>query len=121
MEKWFGKVGYAVTSETSTGVWKEQIVERSYYGEVVKNYRKLQSENKVNDNVNVANEISIVSDPFANENFHAIRYVEFMGNNWKVSGIDVQFPRLVLTIGDLYSAIGHCRAIKIEYHTSLSR
>ena len=103
MAKWFGKIGYAETEEISPGVWKEQIVEREYYGDLVRNTRRLQTADKLNDDINVANEISIISDPYANQNFHSIRYVEFMGSKWKVSSVEVSYPRLILTLGGLYT------------------
>ena len=104
MGKWFGKIGFAETVETSPGVWEEEFVERNYYGDVIRNTRRLESTSYLNDNINIANEISIVADPFANENFHAMRYVEFMGTIWKISNVAVQYPRLILTVGGVYNA-----------------
>lgn len=104
MAKFYGAVGYALTVETKPGVWKEEITERMYYGELIRNTRRLEGSGGVNDNVNIANEISIVSDPFANKNFHAMRYVEFMGAKWKITSVEVQYPRLILTIGGVYNA-----------------
>lgn len=103
MAKFYGAIGYAVTEETKPGVWSEQITERMYYGDLTKNTRKLQSTDQLNDNINVANEISIVADPFANENFHSMRYVEFMGTKWKITSVEVQYPRLILTVGGVYN------------------
>lgn len=103
MAKWFGVIGYAKTVETSPGIWKEQITERQYYGEVIRNTRRLQSADKLNDDLYVGNEISIVSDPFANENFYSMRYIEFMGAKWKISNVEVQYPRLLLTLGGVYN------------------
>ena len=57
----------------------------------------------MNDNVNLANELSIVADPYANEHFFAMRYVELMGAKWKITNVDVQYPRLILTIGGVYN------------------
>lgn len=103
MAKYYGIVGFAETVETSPGVWKEQIAKRPYYGDLIRNVRNLQSSDQLNDNINVSNEISILADPYANENFHSIRYVEFMNAKWKVSSVSVQYPRLILTIGGLYN------------------
>lgn len=103
MGKWFGKIGYAVTEETTPGVWVEQITERNYYGDIIRNTRRLQTSDKLNDDINVSNEISIVADPFARENFHAMRYIEFMGTRWKVSSVEVQYPRLILSLGGVYN------------------
>lgn len=103
MAKFYGAIGYAVLMETKPGVWEEQIAERHYYGELVRNTRRLQSSDQLNDNVNIANEISIVADPFAYQNFHSMRYIEYMGIKWKISNVEVQYPRLILTAGGIYN------------------
>ena len=103
MAKFFGTIGFVEQAETAPGVWQDQITERKYYGDVLRNIRRTQSDNKVNDDINVLNEISIVADPFANQNFYSIRYVEFMGAKWKITNVEVQYPRLILTIGGLYN------------------
>lgn len=103
MPKFYGAVGYAKTVETSPGVSVEQITERNYYGDVIRNTRRLQSADKVNNDINISNEISIVADPYANDHFYAIRYVVFQGAKWKVSNVDVQYPRLILSLGGLYN------------------
>lgn len=103
MNKFYGKIGYAISEETVPGVWVEQIVERSYYGDVIRNIRRLQSSENLNDDINVSNEISIVADAFANQNFHSMRYVEYMGTKWKVSSIEVKYPRLILSMGGVYN------------------
>lgn len=104
MAKFCGVIGYATVEETKPGVYVEQITEKLYYGDLVRNTRRLQPTDQLNDNITVANEIKIVSDPFANENFHSMRYVEFMGTKWKITNVDVQYPRLVLTLGGVYNA-----------------
>ena len=103
MNKWYGVVGYTETKDKGLGVWEEEITERNYYGDVIRNTRRLESASQVNDNINISNEISIVADPFAYQNFHSIRYVEFMGVKWKVTNVQPQHPRLILTIGGLYN------------------
>lgn len=103
MARWAGKVGFETSVETEPGIWEEKINERKYYGDLNRNARRLESSGGINDNVNISNEISFIADPYAKENFHAIRYVEFMGTKWKVSNIDVQFPRLVLSLGGIYN------------------
>ena len=104
MAKYCGKIGFATTVESVPGNWTEQITERTYYGDLIRNSRKLQSSGNKNDNIVISNEISIVADPFVKENFHAIRYADYMGTKWKVSSVDVQYPRLVLSLGEVYNA-----------------
>ena len=103
MAKYFGKIGFAETVETRPGVWVEEIVEKEYFGDVFRNTRRLQSGDQINDNLTVSNEISVVSDPYADANFHSIRYVEFMGTKWKATNVEVKYPRLVMTLGGVYN------------------
>ena len=102
MAKFFGAIGYAVTVETKPGVWKEQITERNYSGDVLKNASIWRDGENLNPNLNVENRLSIVADPFAYENFHAMRYIVWMGAKWKIAKIEVNRPRLVLMIGGVY-------------------
>ena len=103
MAKFCGIIGYSETVEVKPGIWKEQITEKKYYGDLLRNSRRLQTVDKLNDDINVSNEISIVADPYANQNFHLMRYVIFMGTKWKISNVEVQYPRLLLTIGGVYN------------------
>lgn len=103
MAKFFGIIGYAETTETSPGVWTEGITERYSRGEVIKLSRKWQPTANLNDDLTVNNVISIVADPFAIQNFHAMRYLEWMGALWKITNVEVQRPRLTLTIGGVYT------------------
>ena len=103
MSKFYGEIGYAVTKETAPGVYTETVEKRNYYGDLLRNSRSMQSSSQVNENINISNEISIVADPFAMENFHSMLYVNYMGANWKVSNVEVRYPRLILTIGGVYN------------------
>jgi len=104
MAKFYGKVGYGPTTvETAPGVWNEVIVEREYVGDILRNTRKLQSGESVNDDLSVDNSISIVADAYANEHFFAIRYVQWAGTRWVVSNVEVQSPRLLLRLGGVYN------------------
>jgi len=103
MAKFFGKIGYGETVEKSPGVWEDTIVEDNYYGDVVRNTRKLTEGESANSDITVNNSISIVADAYANEHFFAIRYVEWAGTLWTVSEVDVQSPRLLLRLGGVYN------------------
>lgn len=103
MAKWCGKIGYAETTELEPGYWDEIIMERISYGDVLRNSRRLQSSDGTNDNINISNQLSIIADPYANANFHAMRYAEIMGTKWKITDVEVQYPRLILTLGGVYN------------------
>lgn len=105
MAKFYGKVGYAAgKTEVKLGVWKETMVERSHYGDVVRNSRRLvPSQSELNADISVGNSISIMADPFALEHFFAMRYVEWGGVLWTVENVDVERPRLILRLGGVYN------------------
>lgn len=103
MAKWYGKIGYAITEETEPGLWEPKIIERTYYGDMISDLRKRQNSGEVNDNINLSNVISIVADPFVIQNCSLMAYVEIMGAKWKITDVDIQYPRLTLTIGGVYN------------------
>ena len=103
MAKFYGNIGFGISKETSKDVWENQLVERAYLGDVNKTGSRRQSADKLNDDIIITNEISIVADPFANDNLASMLYVEFMGAKWKIAEIDVQHPRLILTTGGKYN------------------
>lgn len=100
--KYYGKIGFSETVETSPGVWTEQILEREYYGDVLRNIKRFQSGEHLNDELNVNNQISIVADLYAYENFHTIRYITYQNSKWKVNNVEINHPRLILDIGGVY-------------------
>lgn len=103
MAKFYGPIGYAKLTETKPGVWQDVITEHDYFGDITRNTSRTQSSGDVNDDVNVSNELSIIADPYAISNFHNMRYVELWGTKWKISKVDVQYPRLKLTLGGVYN------------------
>jgi hypothetical protein len=105
MTKFYGEIGYGETVETppGSGVWKDQIVEYPYFGDVIRNTRKLQEGESLNNDISVNNSISIVADAYANEHFFAMRYIRWAGACWVVSDVEVQRPRLILRLGGVYN------------------
>lgn len=103
--RFHGEVGYGESVETpaDSGVWEMQITEFPYFGDVVRNSRRLESGESVNDDITVGNRISIVADQYAIEHFHKIKYVRWAGNPWKVTSVEVQAPRLILSLGGIYN------------------
>ena len=104
MGKWYGEIGYSETVETTPGVWMPQDTVRSYYGDVIRNTTRWSgNSNSTNDDLTVNSQISIVADPFANEKFHSMKWIKFMGVRWKITTVDPQPPRLLLTLGGVYN------------------
>ena len=104
MAKYSGNIGFAINEETAPGVWNETIVERHYYGDVSRNRTQYRTDdNSINGSISLSNMISILADPFAYEFFYSMRYITYLGKKWVISSIEVEYPRLVLTIGGLYN------------------
>lgn len=105
MAKFYGEVGYnlgTVETPPGSGVWVDVITEVPYFGDVVRNNRQLREGDSVNNDVSVNNSISIVADAYAYENIFAMRYIRWMGAIWIISNVDVDRPRLILSLGGVY-------------------
>jgi hypothetical protein len=104
MNKFYGPIGYAIPTETRPGYWEDRIEEHNYYGDVVRlSTRWAPSPDSTNDDLNINNQISIVADQFANNHCHSMKYVRFMGANWKITNVEPRHPRLILTVGGVYN------------------
>lgn len=104
MNKWYGVIGFAEeTIETAPSVFEESIVEKKYYGDVKKNNRRYALTDTVNGNITVSNQLSVISDPYIQNHFYSIRYVTFQGVKWTVTNVDVEWPRLILTLGGVWN------------------
>jgi hypothetical protein len=105
MARFYGEVGYGITLETpvGSGVWVDSIAEISYFGDVVRNSRKLDEGEGLNSDISVVNSISIVADQYAIEHFFQIKYVRWVGTLWTVTSVEVQSPRLILRLGSVYN------------------
>lgn len=103
--KFYGKIGFSVTKEDSenSGVWTESIVEKMYYGDFTRLSKQSSSGSQLNDNFTINGSFSILLDSFAMSNYSHIRYVEFMGTKWKISTVEIQYPRINLTTGGIFN------------------
>lgn len=101
--RYYGEIGYAEQVETSPGVYEEVITKRNYYGESTKVVSKWKTGAGLNDDIEITNTISIIADPYAYDNFYNMRYMVYAGVKWKIIAVEVQRPRLILTIGGMYN------------------
>jgi hypothetical protein len=102
MARFYGRIGFGESADTGAGVYKDVITEYYYSGEVLRDTRQLQYGENVNPDLSVSNQISIVADDYALDHFLAIRYVEYAGVFWTVTDVEVQSPRLLLRLGEVY-------------------
>ena len=103
MAKFYGQIGYIIEQTTAPDVTVEKPIEMWYRGDLINNRRKLESGESLNDNIRITNTISIVADPYAMNHIFNMRYVKWYGGCWKITDVEVQHPRLILTIGGVYN------------------
>lgn len=103
MDKFYGAIGFAGSIETAPGVWQDTIIEKKYYGDIIRSSGVIRSSGQVNDDLQISSQISIISDPYAKSNFKNVRYVSLEGAKWKVTNVEMRYPRLLLTLGGLYN------------------
>ena len=105
MARFHGEIGYGESVETplNSGVWTDVITEFAYFGDVIRNTRRLESVETLNNDIVVSNSISVVADQYAIEHFFTIKYVRWMGTLWTVTNVEVKSPRLILSLGSVYN------------------
>lgn len=104
MAKYYGSIGFVDTVEETPGIWVEKLIaKRQYYGDVISQSRSFKDGDKINDDLRVSNKISILSDPYACQNYYKMKWIEWMGTKWIVSNVDVEYPRLTLSLGGVYN------------------
>jgi len=103
MAKFHGSIGYATQIESAPGVWEDQITEKNYRGDVVLDQRRWQPSDKLNDDLNLDNSISIIADAYAYQNFGNIKYIIWNGSAWKIQSLSINRPRIILQIGGVYN------------------
>lgn len=105
MNRWYGKIGFGETVEIRKGVWRPNIVEKTYYGNI-ESYKKRYNtqSNSTNEDLTIDVQLSIIADSYISLNCSAICYVKFMGARWKVTNVTPAPPRLILTLGGVYDA-----------------
>ena len=103
MARFYGAVGFSEQVETAPQTWDEGIVEHNYYGDVLRNSRRLEAGVSVNDDISITNQISIIADAYAEEHFFNMRYVVWQGVKWKAATVEVADRRLLITLGGVYN------------------
>lgn len=105
MARFYGQVGYGnpIEEPPNSGIWVNEIEEYFYSGDVIRNARKLEDGEHLNDNIVVVNSISIIANQYAFQHFSKIKYVGWMGVLWTVTNVEVRSPRLILSLGSVYN------------------
>lgn len=102
--RYSGLIGFLEENvEVEPDVYGEAIVEHHYYGEVRRNTQRYSINDSINGTISIDNEISIIADPYATNNIANMRYITWMGKKWIIKTVQVNAPRLILSIGGLYN------------------
>lgn len=105
MARFAGEIGYgnSVENPTGSGIWSDVITEFLYYGDVVRKTARQQTGENLNNDIIIGNSISVLADEYLLEHFADIRYVRWEGALWTVTNVEVQRPRLILSLGSVYN------------------
>jgi hypothetical protein len=103
MAKFFGVIGFEETQETRPGVFEPAITERHYSGDVLRSSKRNESGEKINDDITISNQFSIVADKYAYNHIYGMKYLKYMGATWKISDVEIQHPRLIINVGGIYN------------------
>lgn len=118
MARFHGEVGFLRTVEEDPinhpGVWVEKLTPKKYYGDVLSNSRRWNQNGTLNDTLVINNRISIVADGFMRSNLGAMKYVKWQGIPWSITNVEIQYPRVILTIGGEYHEPESARAVASE-------
>lgn len=106
--RFYGNVVYVeqVEREDRPGVMVDKPTVRTVKGNVKKNfYRWKNNPNQSTlDAENVSHIIEIVADPYAINHFGSMRYIEWLGQKWKIESVDASsLPQLTIYVGGLYN------------------
>lgn len=105
--KWYGDIAIATDVETESGYFEPQLEVRKYYGDIVTNRRSYQpGADNGTSTVRVNNSISVIMDANLYNNLSRIEYIEFGGALWKISNIEINGVRVILSLGDIYTGEG---------------
>ena len=104
MAKFYGKIGFGTEQETAPGVWELVIVERPYFGEIVREALNVVGGQTVLGESKLNNTFRILADGYATENFMDMRYILWLGHYHEIVQVTLeQRPRMMVRVGGVYN------------------
>lgn len=101
--KFYGYIGFAVTVDDGDGVWRPTITDKKYSGDVLRLIRNKDSGEHINDGLRLNSQFSILMDPWFQDHFSSVKYIEYLGTKWVVESADpTNYPRVLITPGGIY-------------------
>jgi hypothetical protein len=103
MSKYSGMIGFVRNYEKEPGIWEDEVTEKKYTGDILKNNQRFSVGSTITGDVKITNVFSIMGNKYAFDHVSDIRYLEWRGNRWVVESIELNYPRLEMTIGGIYN------------------
>jgi len=108
MAKYSGLVGYITQEESSPGVWSSVENPKLMKGDIIRQSSSFQSDgrtssSKVNDDITLNHRVSLLGDAYAFSNYYTIKWIALDGLKWQVSSVEIQRPRIIVTLGGLWN------------------
>lgn len=102
MGKLICNIGFGINQEVEPDIHDDDIIERQYRGEILRNARRFEQMDSLSGGVQINNQLSLLGDSFLFEHLTDIRYVTHRNQRWTAT-IEEQYPRITVTLGGLYN------------------
>lgn len=103
MAKYAGLVGYVTQEETVPGVWSPVSTPIKMRGDLIRQSASSQNGDKLNEDITLGHRVSLIGDAYAFGNYYNIKWIEISGMKWEVTSVEIQRPRLILSVGGLWN------------------
>lgn len=102
MARFTGLVGYVTQEESTPGVWSPVESPKRMKGDIIRQSSS-QNGDKVNSDVTLNHRVSLLGDAYAFGNYYNIKWIMVDGVKWEVTSVEVQRPRLTVSLGGLWN------------------
>lgn len=72
-------------------------------GDIIKQSSTVQNGDKVNSDVTLNHRVSLLGDAYAFDKYFNLKWIEVDGRKWEISSVEVQRPRLIVSLGGLWN------------------
>jgi hypothetical protein len=109
MSKYAGLVGYVTQEESVPGVWSQVEKTSTMKGDIIRqsstngNGARISDTGKINDDISLSHRVSLLGDAYAFNNYYAIKWIKIDGHKWQVTSVELQRPRIIITVGGLWN------------------
>lgn len=103
MTRFAGLVCYGEQVETSPGIWETVEKQVVMKGDVMRQNSNNTNNGSINNDIKLSHRVSIIGDPYAFDNYFNIKWVYIDGRKWGVESVEIQRPRIIVSLGGLWN------------------